>query len=133
MVEQGTENPRVGGSTPSLGTSKFNPLQHFVCKGFFFGGSIWEAEERRIWTSIIYGRVEISVKDLGGISMAKNDEPKPTTEQSHPVNDREDKYKVDWAKIDAMTDDEIDYSDIPELPDELFEKAVVIDPSKNRK
>lgn len=44
------------------------------------------------------------MKDLGGISMAENDKPKPTTEQSHPVNDREDKYKVDWAKIDAMTD-----------------------------
>lgn len=31
--------------------------------------------------------------------------------------------KTDWARIDAMTDDEIDTSDIPELDDEFFAKA----------
>jgi uncharacterized protein (DUF4415 family) len=31
--------------------------------------------------------------------------------------------KTDWARIDAMTDDEIDTSDIPPLTDEFFSKA----------
>jgi hypothetical protein len=31
--------------------------------------------------------------------------------------------KTDWARIDAMTDDEIDTSDIPPLTDEFFAKA----------
>jgi uncharacterized protein (DUF4415 family) len=33
--------------------------------------------------------------------------------------------KSDLAKIDAMTDENIDYSDIPPLGDEFFEKATV--------
>lgn len=33
------------------------------------------------------------------------------------------KSQTDWARIDAMTDDEIDTSDIPELDDEFFAKA----------
>lgn len=28
--------------------------------------------------------------------------------------------KTDWVRVDSMTDDEIDYSDSPEVPDELF-------------
>ncbi|BAZ82155.1 hypothetical protein H6F47_01590 [Sphaerospermopsis sp. FACHB-1094] len=31
--------------------------------------------------------------------------------------------KTDWARIDAMSDEEIDTSDIPPLSDEFFEKA----------
>jgi len=31
--------------------------------------------------------------------------------------------KTDWARIDAMTDDEIDTSDIPPLNDGFFSKA----------
>ena len=31
--------------------------------------------------------------------------------------------KTDWAMIDAMTDNEIDTSDIPELDDEFFASA----------
>jgi uncharacterized protein (DUF4415 family) len=31
--------------------------------------------------------------------------------------------KTDWARIDAMTDEEIDTSDIPPLSDEFFVKA----------
>jgi uncharacterized protein (DUF4415 family) len=31
--------------------------------------------------------------------------------------------KTDWDRIDAMTDDEIDTSDIPPLTDEFFVKA----------
>ena len=31
--------------------------------------------------------------------------------------------ETDWSRIDAMTDDEIDTSDIPPLTDEFFRKA----------
>lgn len=31
--------------------------------------------------------------------------------------------KTDWNRIDAMSDEEIDISDIPPLSDEFFEKA----------
>lgn len=34
------------------------------------------------------------------------------------------KSQTDWARIDAMTDDEIDYSDIPPITDEMWENAV---------
>ena len=30
--------------------------------------------------------------------------------------------KTDWAKIDAMSEDEIDYSDIPEVTEEFFKQ-----------
>jgi hypothetical protein len=33
--------------------------------------------------------------------------------------------KSDLTKIDLMTDEDIDYSDIPELGDEFFTKATV--------
>ena len=36
--------------------------------------------------------------------------------------------KSDLARIDRMTDDDIDYSDIPELDDEFFAKATQIWP-----
>ncbi len=32
---------------------------------------------------------------------------------------------TDWQRIDAMTDNDIDYSDIPELDDGFFQQAVV--------
>ncbi len=35
--------------------------------------------------------------------------------------------KSDLAKIDRMTDADIDYSDIPELDDEFFKNAKVVD------
>ncbi|OGT34192.1 MAG: hypothetical protein A3C44_03060 [Gammaproteobacteria bacterium RIFCSPHIGHO2_02_FULL_39_13] len=35
--------------------------------------------------------------------------------------------KTDFAKIDALSDREIDYSDIPELNDTFWTKATVID------
>lgn len=31
--------------------------------------------------------------------------------------------RTDWSRIDAMTDDDIDTSDIPPLTDEFFSKA----------
>jgi uncharacterized protein (DUF4415 family) len=36
--------------------------------------------------------------------------------------------KSDLARIDRMTDAEIDYSDIPELSDEFFKNATVVWP-----
>ncbi len=32
--------------------------------------------------------------------------------------------QTDWARIDAMTDEEIDYSDIPPITEEMFARAV---------
>jgi hypothetical protein len=37
--------------------------------------------------------------------------------------------RTNWAKIDAMTDDNIDTSDIPQLTDEFFSKAKLRMPS----
>lgn len=31
--------------------------------------------------------------------------------------------KTDWARVDAMTDDDIDFSDNPELTEEFFARA----------
>lgn len=39
--------------------------------------------------------------------------------------------RTDWARIDAMTDDEIDTSDIPPLTDEFFSKAQLRMPSSS--
>ncbi|MFV9504444.1 MAG: BrnA antitoxin family protein [Oscillochloridaceae bacterium umkhey_bin13] len=33
--------------------------------------------------------------------------------------------ETDWARVDAMQDDEIDTSDIPPLTDKFFKRAVV--------
>jgi uncharacterized protein (DUF4415 family) len=33
--------------------------------------------------------------------------------------------KTDWARVDATKDSEIDYSEIPELDREFFQKAVL--------
>ena len=32
--------------------------------------------------------------------------------------------QTDWARIDAMTDEDIDYSDIPPITEEMFARAV---------
>ncbi len=34
--------------------------------------------------------------------------------------------RTNWAKIDALRDDEIDYSDIPEQGKDFFKKAVQV-------
>ncbi len=41
------------------------------------------------------------------------------------MNERNSKKpsETDWARIDAMTDEEIDTSDIPPLGDEFFAEA----------
>jgi uncharacterized protein (DUF4415 family) len=39
--------------------------------------------------------------------------------------------ETDWDRLDSMTDEEIDYSDIPPLGDDFFTRArVVITPAK---
>lgn len=40
------------------------------------------------------------------------------------------KPKSDLKRIDAMKDSDIDYSDIPEIDDEMFARAVVKEPAK---
>jgi uncharacterized protein (DUF4415 family) len=39
--------------------------------------------------------------------------------------------RTNWAKIDAMSDDDIDTSDIPPLTDEFFSKAKLRMPSSS--
>ncbi|MBP5975651.1 BrnA antitoxin family protein [Brasilonema sp. CT11] len=41
--------------------------------------------------------------------------------------------RTDWSRIDAMTDDDIDTSDIPPLSDEFFAKAKLRLPSSSLK
>jgi uncharacterized protein (DUF4415 family) len=41
------------------------------------------------------------------------------------VNDSSNTSRTDWAALEAMTEEEIDYSDIPPLSDEFFENAVM--------
>lgn len=38
--------------------------------------------------------------------------------------------KTDWARIDAMKDNDIDYSDSPEVSDELFKLMTKEEPEK---
>jgi hypothetical protein len=35
------------------------------------------------------------------------------------------KSETDWARIDAMSDEDIDFSDCPEITPEMFAKAIV--------
>lgn len=35
------------------------------------------------------------------------------------------KSRTDWARIDAMRDEDIDLTDVPEVPPEAFARAVV--------
>lgn len=39
------------------------------------------------------------------------------------------KLQSDWARVDAMTDDEIDTSDVPELDADFFAQATLRTPS----
>ena len=40
--------------------------------------------------------------------------------------------KTDWTKIDAMSDDDIDYSDSPELTEEFFKIAFIRKPTHKK-
>ncbi|MGH9928872.1 MAG: hypothetical protein ACREA9_06540 [Pyrinomonadaceae bacterium] len=44
------------------------------------------------------------------------------------VRNLKKKSKTDWARIDQMTDDEIDFSDIPQLDDAFFKRAIRVLP-----
>src|SRR6267142_2594527 len=44
------------------------------------------------------------------------------------VRDLKKKSETDWARVDRMTDDEIDTSDIPPLDDAFFEQAIKVLP-----
>lgn len=35
------------------------------------------------------------------------------------------KSKTDWERLDAMTDEDIDFSDCPEITPEMFAKVIV--------
>jgi len=50
------------------------------------------------------------------------------------MNERKSSIRSDLARLDAMTDADIDYSDIPELSDEFLERArqVMWPPEKER-
>ena len=41
------------------------------------------------------------------------------------ANDLNNTSLTDWAALEAMTDEEIDYSDIPPLTEKFFEKATL--------
>jgi uncharacterized protein (DUF4415 family) len=40
-------------------------------------------------------------------------------------NDLSSTSRTNWAALEAMSDDDIDYSDIPPLTDQFFEQAVL--------
>ena len=41
------------------------------------------------------------------------------------VNDSSNTSRTDWAALEAMSDEDIDYSDIPPLTNEFFENATL--------
>ena len=44
-------------------------------------------------------------------------------------HDSPDTSRTDWVRLDAMTDEDIDYSDIPPLTDAFFERAIFTIPA----
>ncbi len=45
-------------------------------------------------------------------------------------NDTNNRSKTDWQALEAMTDEEIDYSDIPPLDDDFFARAKLRQPAE---
>lgn len=43
-------------------------------------------------------------------------------------SDTKQPSETDWARVDAMTDEEIDFSDIPPITEEQFAKAKLVMP-----
>ncbi len=41
------------------------------------------------------------------------------------ANDSNNTSRTNWAALEAMPDEEIDYSDIPPLTEDFFEKATL--------
>ena len=48
-------------------------------------------------------------------------------------NDLRNTSRTNWEALESMSDDDIDYSDIPPLTDEFFEKAVLRVPAAQAK
>jgi uncharacterized protein (DUF4415 family) len=46
------------------------------------------------------------------------------------VSDMNKHSKTDWQKLESMTDEEIDYSDIPPLGEDFFPRATVRRPEQ---
>lgn len=42
------------------------------------------------------------------------------------------KSQTDWPRVDALNDEDIDYSDIPELGEEFWKKAHVVFPARKK-
>lgn len=50
----------------------------------------------------------------------------------YKASDLLDKSRTDWERFDALTDAEIDVSEIPELDDEWFKNADLIYPKERK-
>ncbi len=50
----------------------------------------------------------------------------------YKANELPETTKTDWKRLDAMNDDEIDTSEIPELDEEWFKNARVVLPKKKK-
>lgn len=50
---------------------------------------------------------------------------KNSSTATRPENRKKPKSVTDWARIDAMRDEDIDYSDIPPITPEMFAKDMV--------
>jgi uncharacterized protein (DUF4415 family) len=48
------------------------------------------------------------------------------------IDDLPEETATDWERLDAMTDEDIDYSDIPETDDEFWDNAEVHYPRNYR-
>ena len=48
---------------------------------------------------------------------------------SMSANDMKRTSRTDWDRLDKMTDEEIDYSDIPPLTDDFFARAKLVLPN----
>ncbi|MGB7250844.1 MAG: BrnA antitoxin family protein [Phormidesmis sp.] len=46
------------------------------------------------------------------------------------ANDSSNTSRTNWTALEAMTDDDIDYSDIPPLTEEFFDNATLRVPAK---
>ncbi len=49
------------------------------------------------------------------------------------MKEKEKNSKTDWARIDGMSDTDIDYSDIPELDETFWKKAKLVVPKKKER
>lgn len=48
------------------------------------------------------------------------------------LKDMKKSTRTDWQKIDSLKDEDIDYSDIPEMGDEFFKLATFNKPDKKK-